>query len=207
MYVMDLSFYYCFSVLCALLLITPFSVFLFAFSQELLESSPFDDAKQNITNKDSCALFYYLVSNSPCMFTLYSGNYTINVPINFELIENDDNDSIKHVTNYGNLNDNLTSLILSKNELFSMIKIGGNLPFDIFSLKIYMIPHDTENGKIIGIDNKSFNKIFLQPYEKSNGVYFNIPSIFSYSEWKIVIEYEINDEVEGFYISPNFKID
>lgn len=197
------SYYYFTFYVLVLPVMGSFFLFLFAFGTEV---KPIDNTINDVLNEEKCSLFYYLVSNSPCIFNISSENQTINIPINFEIIENDDNDSINYVTNYGNLYNNVTAVTLSQNEKFHMNKIGGNLPFDIFSLNIYMIPSDTENGKIIGIDDKSFNKIILQPYEESGQVYFKIPIISSYSMWKIVIEYEINDEVEGFYISPIFKI-
>jgi len=141
------------------------------------------------------------------MFNISSVNNTLTILINFEIIQNDDYDTINQVTNYGDLNKNLTQLTVSKNEIFHLIKIGGNLPFDIFGLDIYMIPYNVENGKIIGIDEKSFNKIILETYEQEGEIYFKIPNIFTHdSLWKIVVEYEINDEVEGFYFTPNFVI-
>ena len=197
------SYYYLTFYVLVLPIMSSFFLFLFAFGTEV---KPIDNTIKDVPNEEKCSLFYYLVSNSPCIFNISSENQTINIPINFEIIENDDNDSINYVTNYGNLYNNVTTVTLSQNEKFHMNKIGGNLPFDIFSLNIYMIPSNTENGKIIGIDDKSFNKIILQPYEELGEVYFKIPIISSYSMWKIIIEYEINDEVEGFYISPNFKI-
>lgn len=199
------QFYYYF-ILCIILVTVPQSLH-FAIQQEIIESTPFNNITDDVNLEDPCSFFYYLVSNSPCMFNISSVNNTLTIPINFEIIQNDDYDAINQVTNYGDLNKNLTQLTVSKNEIFHLIKIGGNLPFDIFGLDIYMIPYNVENGKIIGIDEKSFNKIILETYEQEGEIYFKIPNIFTRdSLWKIVVEYEINDEVEGFYFTPNFVI-
>lgn len=196
---------YCF-ILCIIIVIVPYSLH-FAIAQEITESTPSTNIGDNKHPKEQCSLFYYLVSNSPCMFNISSVNNTLTIPISFEIIENDDYDTINRVTNYGDLNMNLTQFMLSTNETFHIVKIGGNLSFDIFGLDIYMIPYNIDIGKIIGIDEKSFNKIILETYEQEGKIYFKIPNIFTHdSLWKIVVEYEINDEVEGFYFTPNFVI-
>jgi len=145
--------------------------------------------------------YFGIDEQTPCTVTLSNNNKSISIDFDFEIILNDDTNSItKDTYNY----QQPSNVVLQPGELFVFSRTGGE---DYDGLDIYIVDANVEVGSVIGLDSSEFARVFLDHFKFSGMDFFMVPTIDDgFSPWKLVIEYENNDELESYFIADNVSI-
>lgn len=147
---------------------------------------------------------YFLGINeqTPCTVTLANNDKVVNIDFDYEAIENDD--TYDYIEYYNN-EQQLANITIEPGEIFVFSREGG---IDYDRLGIYLVDSNTENGNIIGIDSNDFARVFLDHIQFLNTDFFIVPNIDDgVSSWKLVVGYDINPELESYYIAENVSIE
>ncbi|MDN5846576.1 MAG: hypothetical protein L0H53_09930 [Candidatus Nitrosocosmicus sp.] len=146
--------------------------------------------------------FLGINEQTPCTVTLSNNDKEISIDFDYEIIENDDTNDI---TEYYNNEQQPSNVVLEPGEIFVFSREGG---IDYDDLGIYLVDSNVENGNIIRIDSNEFARIFLDHFQFLNTDFFIVPNTDDgFSTWKLVIEYEVNPELESYYIAENVSIE
>jgi hypothetical protein len=139
---------------------------------------------------------------TPCTVSLSNNDKEINIDFDYEIIENDDTNSI--IEYYNNLQEP-NNVILNPGEVFMFSRNGGE---NYDQLDIYLVDQTHDNGNIVGIDSSNIARVFLDHFKFNNIDFFMVPEFDDgLSAWKLVVGYENNDELVSFFIADNITIE
>jgi len=146
--------------------------------------------------------FLGINEQTPCTVTLSNNDKVISIDFDYEVIENDDTNDI---TEYYNNEQQPNNIVIGPGEIFVFSREGG---IDYDRLGIYLVDSNIENGNIIRIDSNDFARVFLDHIQFLNTDFFIVPNIDDgFSSWKLVVGYDINPELESYYIAENVSIE
>ncbi|VFJ14827.1 hypothetical protein [Candidatus Nitrosocosmicus franklandus] len=146
--------------------------------------------------------FLGINEQTPCTVTLANNDKVVSIDFDYEVIENDD--TYDYVEYYNN-EQQPANIAIEPGEIFVFSSKGG---IDYDRLGIYFVDGNTDNGNIIGIDSNDLARVFLDHIQFLNTDFFIVPNIDDgISSWKLVVGYDINPELESYYIAENVSIE
>lgn len=143
-----------------------------------------------------------LNQQTPCTVSLSNAVKDMEIDIDYEKIQNDDSDDIKV---FSRQNQQPDTFVLNPGEFLVFSRNGGE---DYDNLNIFLVDGNVGDGQLLGLDQNSFARIVLDHFAFANTDIFMIPNIEdSNSVWKLVANYENNEELESYFIADSVIID
>lgn len=143
-----------------------------------------------------------LNDQTPCTVSLSNSQKNIDIDVKYEIIQNDDSDDI---TVFSRQNQQPETFVFTPGEFLIFTKNGGK-EYDF--LDVYLVDQKVEDGEILRLEQDIFSRVFLDHFVLFSSDILRVPEIEDgNSVWKLVVNYENNDELESYFIANNVIIE